>query len=106
MDYNYRALVAAAIKKMGSGRKLAKYLGITPGAVSMLLNGKNKPSADHVIAMLRLTGKLMLAVSLSALLTSSPTAHAATGSTSERLYIMLNRFYALLRRHNHLLRPV
>lgn len=44
-------------RKHGGLRKLAKALGLSPGYVSKLVNGKQKPGATSCLAIARLSGK-------------------------------------------------
>ena len=88
-----KAAIRRTIGKRGkpSQYRLAQELGVSEPTVSDWKAGRKRPNSTHLLRLLQIAGKLTLAVSLSALLTSSPTAHAATNATSSTLYIMLNR---------------
>jgi transcriptional regulator with XRE-family HTH domain len=96
MDHDYKAIIAAAIKTLGSGEKLAKHLHITPGAVSQLRNGHTKPSPDNLMAMLKLMGKIAAAVA--AVITATllpPTGDVSAAAPSEGIRSAFNTYYTL-----------
>jgi transcriptional regulator with XRE-family HTH domain len=46
-----QAIVAAAVKQLGSGQALAARLGVTPEAVTNWKNGHNEPNAHHLVQL-------------------------------------------------------
>ena len=64
MDNDAKALTAAAIKKTGSGYRLAKILNVTQAAVSGWRNGTRHPSGPHILKLLKRAGKLAIAITI------------------------------------------
>jgi len=77
------ALVKEAVRQIGSGQRLADYLGVTPAAVTNWKSGRDAPKAHYLIRMQDLVKKAAcVLIALGTLMGPEPV--GATGVASAR----------------------